>query len=572
MCSAEGTRPVRVSVSKVAAIAGLHPFVDGKALQDIFDEALYQDAELHALDCATLGVSLRTEQQVTAEMVASLVHSSLPAVREVGAGMVNVLAQRADTNEMIGSFGQQAGALVERAVTCGAVPKRTARRLESALRSAINTEFGTRHEDHAVRLYERQTGCEVVESNEHLLLWDFPADHSLPPAPVRRVPLRPRRKAPLADARRGGGDGCPAECGGAIFRAIDRCRAALAVERREEHCWFAVLRVLDPEAQEADYYHSVLGDEARRWDVLGLMSDLRIARGRSLLAALREEARQRQRAQSQLHKLLASALGDHDGAADCGAPEGGRTDGSSNYERQVAGGCDAERHAEALPTLRDYCHGGDRWDVHALRSDLAIERCHRRRACAALAARGGSPPVESEERAGGCGAFYLAGAVDGVCSELVPPPLTDTAATDRREGEDNEGWSVRRVVVEVKNRVGSIKTPPPFYEEVQLTTYCLMLDCEEGDLVQCLRQRTGEHIHVSRLSVHAEPTRHAQSWHTHVRPRLHTFAAFVHRMRHSRVLRYRYLLGGPAQRRSILVEGLPHLSDVLEAPDPEAEP
>ena len=55
--------------------------------------------------------------------------------------------------------------------------------------------------------------------------------------------------------------------------------------------------------------------------------------------------------------------------------------------------------------------------------------------------------------------FYLCGAVDGITDELVPP--SDGA-------NDDDGWSVRRVVVEIKQRVGSIKSPPPFYDEVQL--------------------------------------------------------------------------------------------------------
>ena len=40
----------------------------------------------------------------------------------------------------------------------------------------MNADFGTRFEDDALRLYERQTGCHVVESNEHLLFWRFPVD------------------------------------------------------------------------------------------------------------------------------------------------------------------------------------------------------------------------------------------------------------------------------------------------------------------------------------------------------------------------------------------------------------
>jgi hypothetical protein len=104
-------------------------------------------------------------------------------------------------------------------------------------------------------------------------------------------------------------------------------------------------------------------------------------------------------------------------------------------------------------------------------------------------------------------------------------------------------------------------------------TYCLMLDLEQGDLVQCLRHSgsiKGEasatpynQIHTSRLSLHEGPVRHGEQWYAHVKPRLYDFSEAVHRMRASSNLRFQYLLGNHEQRRHILAEQLPHLSHVL---------
>ena len=71
---------------------------------------------------------------------------------------------------------------------------------------------------------------------------------------------------------------------------------------------------------------------------------------------------------------------------------------------------------------------------------------------------------------------------------------------------------------------------------------------------------------MTRLEIAAPPTHHADSWHAHVRPRLHAFARLVARMRRDRTLRYRYLFAprfGPEQRKHVLAEALPHLSDAL---------
>lgn len=52
--------------------------------------------------------------------------------------------------------------------------------------------------------------------------------------------------------------------------------------------------------------------------------------------------------------------------------------------------------------------------------------------------------------------FLLVGAVDGIAEEVIDAP------------EDADTWEFRRVVVEVKNRMGRVKHPPPLYDQIQL--------------------------------------------------------------------------------------------------------
>ena len=180
---------------------------------------------------------------------------------------------------------------------------------------------------------------------------------------------------------------------------------------------------------------------------------------------------------------------------------------------------------------------------------------------------------EAADEAGAC--FVLAGAIDGMTDELViaeeaaaaeaeaaeePGAAAGGVGAEEEDGGGGEGWTLQPVLVEVKHRVGSIKTPPPFYDVLQATTYCLMLGVEAADLVQCLRASSSEStIHVTRIPLHGPPLHHGPAWWSHVLPRLYAFARAVHAFRGSSALRYAYLLGGDEARDALLARHLPHL-------------
>lgn len=517
---------VRISVSKVAAVSGLHPFMSFDDLSDIIDEAVYQDEIIRVQDGSTLGVGIQTQAQAMDATVRAMASSSDAAVRAISSSIAGVLVERKSTNEIsaVTSLGKQANTLVEQAVLRGALRGAEGKRLANALRSSIQTDFGTRHEDAAIAMYERQTGCAVHSSNEHLLMWRFPEDPSLPPAALRRVPMRPRcesiSNASFPSSRRT--DRCEGPgCGCWRFRALDRCRAALAVERGECAWWFRKLRALDSRASALDYSQLEGVSEPREgrpvsWDALGLMSDLRVTRGRILFSELREERRRRQRLDALLRverlrrhcgTPFGHAVGDGDGRDEpeqqqllqyerggAGAANVGAVGATANTGINVATPALGTRAADG-ESLRvdDYCHGGDRWDVDALREALAAERAWRRGAktelqqlrataaaqdedangMAAVVGRAGEEVAEADqthdEDEDHSAYFYLCGAVDGVTDELVPPPAPSSHGA---VGDKDEGWFVQRVVVEVKHRVSSIKNPPPFYDELQLGESC----------------------------------------------------------------------------------------------------
>ncbi|KAL1518924.1 hypothetical protein AB1Y20_003196 [Prymnesium parvum] len=517
-------RAVRIAASQVAAVCGYHPFSDP---EEVFLDTLYQDRQLHEDDLAALGLSApRADEQLAI------------ALRPLGDGalaaeVLRALAAQPGTADELHALSRRAATLCAAASASGAVSAAHARDLERCVRSHVYTRFGTRHEASAIELYERQTGCAVRQGNRELLLWRFSSDASAPPA----APLL--RKLPSRKRRRGHGEGTSScggvECGCRRLRALDRCRAAVAVERGEVASWFACLQLLG-EAREEDYRCAETG----AWDAAGLMSDLRIARGRAKLQRLRFEA--------------------------------------------AAG--EASTRGAGVNAL-DYCHGGDRWDLRALDDDLRIERRRRRAARERREAQArererlrqvgtddarGWQRREEERRGeelergveddaamrneaqddermpdGRPCLFYIAGAVDGVAEVLVPGPGAD------------DDWVVEEMVLEVKNRVREIKIPPPFYDQIQTVVYCLMMGYAAGELVQCVRTRTGPSIHTTRVQVDDERACHREMWHSVVLPRLHAYATAVQAFRQNTRLRYAYLCAPRDTRQRILRRECPTL-------------
>jgi hypothetical protein len=71
--------------------------------------------------------------------------------------------------------------------------------------------------------------------------------------------------------------------------------------------------------------------------------------------------------------------------------------------------------------------------------------------------------------------FLLVGRVDGISHQL-----------DLRNDDPTQWSTALRVVVEMKSRVRGISSPPPLYEQIQLVSYMIMLECDCGDLVQAV--------------------------------------------------------------------------------------
>lgn len=166
---------------------------------------------------------------------------------------------------------------------------------------------------------------------------------------------------------------------------------------------------------------------------------------------------------------------------------------------------------------------------------------------------------EAERKADAMTHFKLIGKIDGLVDITLPPA-------------NGAPSKVKTIVMEMKNRTNKIADPPPIYEAVQLCTYCRILGCNEGDLVQCLRgrstmastptpmsvQRAGTSLHVVRFDFR-EGNMDRDGWDKQVLPNLYAFADAVYSVRQDDNMRYRLLVADASERQRLVEDLCPHL-------------
>lgn len=152
--------------------------------------------------------------------------------------------------------------------------------------------------------------------------------------------------------------------------------------------------------------------------------------------------------------------------------------------------------------------------------------------------------------------FYITGFTDAIVDIPKGPasPAGDSLGTET-------------LVVEVKHRMGKIQEPPNIYDVVQLSTYCHVLGCSRGHLVQCLRSHdargspgSNQHeLHVTLLDFSpGSPDR--RGFDEHVLPALYGMAEAVYAVRGDEGKRIELLKAAdPAARTALTRQLCPHL-------------
>ena len=168
---------LRISASNIAAMVGLHPFKD---LVDLLLKLVYQGARGHALlqcDAALLDLELvsNADEAVLHQLINDpcsnkSVQDALQQVLNVKRGevsrkyMASVAAAKNVKDTALKTLEQSKVILT----------RQQREQVQEVIRSAVDTGFGTMHEDEALNYYENcYCGTPVSERNEQVRSWPF---------------------------------------------------------------------------------------------------------------------------------------------------------------------------------------------------------------------------------------------------------------------------------------------------------------------------------------------------------------------------------------------------------------
>lgn len=177
--------------------------------------------------------------------------------------------------------------------------------------------------------------------------------------------------------------------------------------------------------------------------------------------------------------------------------------------------------------------------------------------------------VENETERRATPFFSILGSIDGIRDDL---DLSSTTKEGLLESDcvDNDGkdeWLLRPIVVECKHRMRKIIDPPPIYDQIQASVYCLMYGAYAADLIQILRTESSKKvkedagprgkvptpvvrrgtapvetkISVTRINLNDPITEHRENFYSCILPRLWSFSDAAYAIGSNDEKRYRLL-------------------------------
>jgi len=370
---------LRLSASRIAALSGFNPYADlPKLILDLVYQG-YAGQVLLSQDATLLGLELVSREAAMEELLSKAASSATEVAKtakekaeakEIKAAVEQISKiQRgeADPPRTVASATKmktQTLAKINEAQK--KLPKMSKTKLSSgevkmlneSIRSVVDTNFGTHHENEALDLYERRYGCEVRERNEGVYCWDFV---------------------------RGGEDTC------------------------NVHATSTTEPTVIPLGLAKKLHDNNTSDDG--------------------------DATSNNGGESNLPQSCCVDLSQHVG-------------GDTAEEKKVASNERSGDIEDSKPSAKE--------------------------------------PMKQFPRP----FFSILGSIDGIRDELCylpsAPATPEGVGSDRPESEE-ESWALRPIVVECKHRMRRLYNPPPLYDQIQSTVYCLMHATDEADLVQVLR-------------------------------------------------------------------------------------
>jgi hypothetical protein len=159
---------LRVSASNVAAMIGFHPW---KNLPELLMNLVYQGRDGQRLlqrDSKLLGLTLVSEETILLQLAAKAGDSTRVALQS--ALQIKDGSKKVETVELAKTLKEK---VLQEAMKTGKLDKKELKVLSEGARSAVDTGYGTAHEDGALDLYEKQCGWPVEQRNAEVREWPF---------------------------------------------------------------------------------------------------------------------------------------------------------------------------------------------------------------------------------------------------------------------------------------------------------------------------------------------------------------------------------------------------------------
>jgi hypothetical protein len=159
---------LRVSASNVAAMIGFHPW---KNLPELLMNLVYQGRDGQRLlrrDSKLLGLTIVSEETILLQLAAKAGDSTRMALQS--ALQIKDGSKKVETVELAKTLKEK---VLQEAMKTGKLDKKELKVLSEGARSAVDTGYGTAHEDGALDLYEKQCGWPVEQRNAEVREWPF---------------------------------------------------------------------------------------------------------------------------------------------------------------------------------------------------------------------------------------------------------------------------------------------------------------------------------------------------------------------------------------------------------------
>ena len=166
---------LRIPASSVAALCGLHPFQDLPQLLYDFVYQSYLGQMLLHRDAQVLGLTVVDAKSHEQETMMSLASAASKETKDLVKQVLEVSEgkRKLQSVDEVQSIQKQIKAQAVKAQETGKLSKKQVESLVEASRGHVSTGFGTCHEDEALDVYEKRTGCRIRERNEALMEWRF---------------------------------------------------------------------------------------------------------------------------------------------------------------------------------------------------------------------------------------------------------------------------------------------------------------------------------------------------------------------------------------------------------------